>query len=135
MPRLRFVPKHTASAYLGRATQYERQLSLALEERNWESVSLPAVHLAIASTDSVTAAVLGKVWSGENHLGATNLLREAGLEGVATIIRQFASILSEKTRVEYGTELASREATAEMGKRAQRIFEWTVQILVKRAED
>ncbi|MCI4317465.1 MAG: hypothetical protein L3J96_02915, partial [Thermoplasmata archaeon] len=104
-------------------------MAVALEHHRWEAVGLCAVHLTIASVDAVTCAKLGQVWSGEDHGGVVDLLRETGVAGVEVTSRQVASIMESKTRVEYGAEPASGPRATDMGKRAKRVFEWAVATL------
>jgi hypothetical protein len=126
MPRIRNLPKNRASVYLSRARQYDRQLALAVDRGEWDAAGLSAVHLVIASVDAVTCAYLGKVWSGEDHAGVVDLLREAQLQGSDAVTRQVASVLEKKTRVEYGAEAVSAASSAELAKQAKRVFEWAV---------
>jgi hypothetical protein len=104
-------------------------MAVALEHHRWEGVGLCAVHLTIASVDAVTCAKLGQVWSGEDHGGVVDLLRETGLASVEATSRQVASILESKTRVEYGAEAATGPRATEMGKQAKRVFDWAVAAL------
>ncbi|MCI4325097.1 MAG: hypothetical protein L3K00_04335 [Thermoplasmata archaeon] len=129
MARVRNLPKSRSAVYLGRARQHERQMAVALEHHRWDAVGLCAVHLTIASVDAVTCAKLGQVWSGEDHGGVVDLLRETGVAGVDVASRQVASILESKTRVEYGAEAASAPRATEMGKQAKRVFDWAVSAL------
>jgi len=129
MARVRNLPKGRSSVYLARARQHERQLSTALERRQWEAVGLSAVHLVISSVDAVTCAKLGKVWSGEDHGGVVDLLRETGDPQVEGTLRQIATVLEAKTRVEYGAELATASGASLMAKQARRIFDWAVETL------
>jgi hypothetical protein len=129
MARVRNLPKGRSSVYLARARQYERQLSTAQDRHQWEAVGLSAVHLVISSVDAVTCAKLGKVWSGEDHGGVVDMLRETGLRGVDGTLRQVASVLEAKTRVEYGAEPATAAGAAALAKQAKRVFEWAVETL------
>jgi hypothetical protein len=126
MARVRNLPKARASVYLARARQYERQLTTAQERHQWEAVGLTAVHLVISSVDAITCARLGKVWSGEDHGGVVDLLRETRLPAVDGTLRQVASVLEAKTRVEYGAEPATTAGAAALAKQARRVFDWAV---------
>lgn len=129
MARVRNLPKNRYSIYLTRARQHERQLSLALDHHRWEAAGLSAVHLVISSVDAVTCAKLGKVWSGEEHAGVVDLLRETGTRDLDPTIRQVAAVLEAKTRVEYGAEPASEPVTAVMAKQARRVFDWALETI------
>lgn len=110
-------------------------MAVALEHHRWEAVGLCAVHLTIASVDAVTCAKLGRVWSGEDHGGVVDLLRETGVAGVDVTSRQVASILEAKTRVEYGAEALSATRASGMGKQAKRVFEWALAALGSEVAD
>jgi hypothetical protein len=126
MSRVRNLPKGRYTVFLARARQYDRQLATALERHQWEAVGLSAVHLVIASVDAVTCAKLGKVWSGEDHGGVVDLLRETGLPAAEGTLRQVASVLEAKTRVEYGAEAATPSRGAALAKQAKRVFDWAL---------
>ena len=110
---------------MNRARQYRRQLDRSLATNDWEAVGLTAIHLAIASSDAVTAVKLGQVWSGTDHSGSVELLAQVKLDGVDAVRRQLRSLLEAKTKVEYGAEELSPSRASELAKLAVRVFEWS----------
>ncbi|MCI4334040.1 MAG: hypothetical protein L3K04_00155 [Thermoplasmata archaeon] len=129
MARIRKLPPSRYPVYLRRARQYERQLSRALEEKEWETASVCAIHLGISAVDALTCALLGQVWSGEDHAGAADLLRTVPATGNDPAIRHLLALLESNSRVEYGAEAASAATTVGLGQHARRLFEWVVQAL------
>ena len=122
MARIRTFPKSHARRFLGRARQYHRQLAHALEQGDSEAAALLAVHLAIASADALTCSRAGRVWSGEDHRGAVELLRESGGSNSDVARALLAAVLEAKTRVEYGPDLSTPESVRVLARRAERLF-------------
>jgi hypothetical protein len=134
MARIRNVTKSRWKVYRDRAREYEGQLTHALEQHHWEAVALCSVHLAIASVDAVTVAKLGKVWAGQDHAGVVSLLAELGSEESKLVARRVASVLEEKTRVEYGAEAITPAKAQFLAKESQRICEWAKKTLAELSE-
>jgi hypothetical protein len=129
MARVRNLPKNRSAIFLTRARQYEHQLTTAVERHEWEAAGPTAIHLVISSVDAVTCAKLGKVWAGEEHGGVVDLLRETGLPDLDGTIRQVASVLEMKTRIEYGAESATPSGSANLVKQATRVFAWALDVV------
>jgi hypothetical protein len=132
MARVRNLTKSNWKVYRDRAREYDSQLAIALEHRRWEAVGLCSVHLVVASVDAVTVAKLGKVWAGQDYAGVVSLLGELGSEESKRIARQVASVLEQKTRVEYGTEAITAAKAQLLAKQARQVCEWAKKTLEER---
>jgi HEPN domain-containing protein len=99
-PRTRPVTAAEARAHIGKATEFLESAQHSLAEGRHTAATSLAVHAAIAASDAVCGALLGKRSAGQGHEEALKLLKTAGPAGVS-IANDLTRLLPLKTKSEY----------------------------------
>ncbi|MGA7847428.1 MAG: HEPN domain-containing protein [Thermoplasmata archaeon] len=126
MARFEVLPKSRALLYLTRAQEFAEQMDRAASAGAWNSVGLLGVHCVISACDSLTVAVSGQRWSGQDHAGVYGVIRSLKLPGAETALRQIAEVLESKNRVEYEARAYTEREAEELRRSARRVLSWVV---------
>ncbi len=96
----------------------------AASVRAWNSVGLLGVHCVISACDSLTVALSGQRWSGQDHAGVHGMVRSLKLPDADAALRQVAEVLDSKNRVESEARAFTEKEAEELRKRARRVLGW-----------
>jgi hypothetical protein len=106
-----------ARGFLGKAADFLEVAEQALEEGRLSPAVSLAIHAGIDAADAICVVKLGTTWSGDNHAGAVDHLRQADKKAATYLSR----LLGMKTRSEYDSVDPSR-SQADSALRAARRF-------------
>lgn len=120
------VPRSKSADYARVAESFFNGAEVAKEFEYWNAAGVLVVHAAIAYADAVAIAAGGVRSRGEDHMAATNLLREvANLdENGQRAIRHLERMIEEKNRVSYEGEIYFRKDIDELWKHLTRFRGW-----------
>jgi HEPN domain-containing protein len=122
--RIEELPKTRSKVYLKRAEEFLEQMDNAASARAWNSVGLLGVHCVISACDGLTVAISGQRWSGQDHAGVHGMVRSLHLSGSEAALRQIASVLESKNRVEYEARVFTEREARELLQNAHRVLSW-----------
>jgi hypothetical protein len=112
---------------LAKAREFLTAAQAAAEQDHHDASLLNAVHAAIAASDAVCVALLGRRSSDPDHQRAADLLENVEeLEPGARIrARQLRSLIAKKNFVAYEARRATAAEARDGLERATRFVEWT----------
>lgn len=125
------VPRHQAANYLAKATQNAHAMKGALQEGNWDTAGLLAVHCVISSADALTVHQLGLRSRSQRHQDAVTLIRQTQKAGVDEKAKLFLTVLDLKNKVEYEETLIHETKARNVVEQAERFYQWTKSQLSK----
>ncbi|MCL4490101.1 MAG: hypothetical protein M1570_18510 [Chloroflexi bacterium] len=121
----RATAKDKYRIYLGKAKDFNRAMQRSLEEGNWTSVGLEAVHCAISATDALLVYAGGIRCISEDHADAAYLLIQTLHSAEATKnSAHFLRIIEAKNIVEYEDRRFTPKEAQEVAKHLERYFAW-----------
>ena len=125
----KFSDKTNSLGYFGRADEFFNAMKeVSVLEGRKHAACLLGIHASIALTDSITVYVLQERCTGESHLEAASLLKQACEKERADNhgVRQLEKVLSEKNRIAYGEEFpaADKDRLDNIIIRVERYFRW-----------
>lgn len=121
------VEKYLYSNYLKKADEYFKGMKDELNCKRWNLASLAAVHCAITANDSLCIFFLGEKHKGAKHSDAARLIariKELDAKEIDEKAKQFASILTFKTPVEYDKTIFNQREAEELVKKVERFYLW-----------
>jgi HEPN domain-containing protein len=124
MARFEVLPKTRSLVYLKRAEEFAQQMDRAASGGAWNSVGLLGVHCVISACDSLTVAISGERWSGQDHAGVYGVIRSLNLPGAETALRHIAEVIESKNRVEYEARTYTEREAEELRKSTRRVLNW-----------
>ena len=125
--RTRVVDKFKYGNFLQKAREFYEEMNIAYSAMRWNAVGLNGIHCTISCCDAVTVYFLGKKSAGERHEEVVKLLQQITDldESIKKQkIAQVLNILRPKTRVEYHSEMFSKQEATMIVKQTERIYSW-----------
>ena len=98
--RTRNVSSTQARSYLAKAEEYLAASENELDADRGIAATSPAIHAAINAADAVCGVRLGKRAAGPDHDRVSELLKDAGMDGVE-LEKDLRRLLPMKTKAEY----------------------------------
>jgi hypothetical protein len=102
----------------------------ALENENWNSVGLAAIHCAISATDALLCRTNGIRAITDDHREAADLLKQyIGADGTKDNSKRLLKILGMKNLIEYEARNFTYRDAASIAKETDRYFDWIKSII------
>lgn len=122
----RSVSRSKSEDYFKVGENFYRGAEMAKEFEYWDAAGVLMIHAAIAYTDSVTIRIGGVKNSGEDHMGAMDLLREVVVldETGNKAVKHLGRMIEQKNLVSYGGEIYTREDVEMLWKHLERYRAW-----------
>lgn len=124
------VDKAKYNIYKKKAQDFYEGMILAYTKGNWHSVGLEAVHCAISITDAILVYKSGIRCSNADHHAVVSLMIEHITdENTKKYSDVLLKIINMKNLVEYEDRLFTGKEAQEILKRAERYYQWAIQLL------
>lgn len=125
------VARSGSAGYSEVAESFRGGAEAAREFEYWNAAGVLAGHAAIAYADAVRIKVGGVKSSGEDHMGAVDLLREVVAidEDGHRALKHLARMIEEKNLVSYSGEIYARKDVDELLKHLERFRTWALRML------
>ncbi len=127
------VPRREARVLFAKAREFLAAAQAASDEDHHDASLLNAVHAAIAASDAVCVALLGRRSSDPDHQRAVDLFENvADMEPDARLrARQLRSLIAKKNFVAYEARRATAAEARDGLDRATRFVAWTDEALLR----
>ena len=122
--KTRSVERFRAKDYLKRAEECRNAMNRALENSEWNSCVINAIHCAISAADAFCIFKKGLRNASEKHQDAIALFLSIDLnsEEIKRNVNHLSRLLNIKTDAEYGEKLSSQDDAKNAKKHAERFF-------------
>lgn len=128
------IDKSKYRIYLHKAQDFYRGMRRALDEGNWNSAGLEAVHCAISATDALLAYAGGIRCTSQDHGDAALLLKETlRTPEAAKNSVHFLRVVEMKNLVEYEARNFTSKEAEDVAKHIERYFTWVKSFLPQEA--
>jgi HEPN domain-containing protein len=119
------VEKSKYRVYLNKAQDFYRAMRRSLDEGNWNSAGLEAVHCAISATDALLVYAGGIRCTSQDHGDAAQLLEETvHVPETARNSAHFLRIIEMKNIVEYEARNFTPKEAEDIARHVERYFAW-----------
>jgi HEPN domain-containing protein len=118
------VGKSDAELYLAKSGQFLSTMEQAIQEMQWDSSGLQAVHSVISASDALLAFYGGVRGAEPDHRQVAGLLQDNLGKEAAPAIRHISRVIAKKNVVEYERRRLTEKEAREMAEHARRFFTW-----------
>lgn len=126
----RGIDRRKYAVYLKKAQDFYRAMRRSMDEANWNSAGLEAVHCAISATDALLAHVGGIRSTSQDHSDAVQLLiATVGTPEAASNSKHFLRIIEMKNLIEYEARNFTQKEAEVIARHTERYFAWARSIL------
>ncbi|MHB1055744.1 MAG: HEPN domain-containing protein [Thermoleophilia bacterium] len=122
--KTRNVQRTDAKPYLAKAEQFLSTMEQAIQEKQWDSAGLQAVHSVISASDALLAFYGGVRSTEPDHRQIAGLLQDILGKEAAPAIRHISRVIAKKNMVEYEQRRLTEKEACEMAEHARRFFTW-----------
>jgi hypothetical protein len=127
----RAIDRSKYIVYLNKAQDFYQAMRRSMDEENWNSAGLEAVHCAISATDALLAYAGGIRCTSQAHSDAAELVKQTIRSSeAATNSRHFLRIVNMKNLIEYEARNFTQQEAVEIAKHTERYFDWVRSLLV-----
>lgn len=120
------IPRKEYVEYLGKAKEFGTTMTMALQDKEWDTVLLLGVHASLSVTDALLVFHVGKRSSSKAHQDAVPLLIQSlsRQEGIHQNANRLSQILNEKHKVEYEPKRFTEREAFDFAKKVERYLDW-----------
>ena len=94
-------------------------------------MGLTSVHATISAGDALTAYYLGVRSTAQDHRSTKELLEKIHIDGINQYLNVYERIIAKKNAIAYEQRYFTEKEALEVGKQAQRFYEWVIKQLPK----
>ena len=123
------VEKGSYKDFLSKATDFYKGIKVTQNEKLWCLMGLSSVHAAISAGDALTAHYLGIRSTAPDHRSAKELLERIQVEGIKQYANVYERVIAKKNAIAYERRYFMEKEALEVGKQAQRFYEWAIKQL------
>ena len=123
------VEKRSYKDFLSKATDFYRGIEVTQKEKLWCVMGLCSVHATISAGDALTANYLGVRSTAQDHRSTKELLEKIHIDGIGQYVNVYERIIAKKNAIAYEQRYFTEKEAIEVGKQAQRFYEWVIKQL------
>jgi len=123
------VEKRSYKDFLSKAKDFYNGIEVNRNEKLWCVMGLCSVHATISMGDALTANFLGVRSTAQDHRSTKEILERIHIDGINQYLNVYERIIAKKNAVAYDQRYFTEKEAQEIGKQAQRFYEWAVKQL------